>query len=264
MDIIRQIELYYANMTKSERHAADEIMKNMEPLANDSAKNAANFYDTSITTLVRLSKRLGFSGYSEFSFQMKTYLKNSIKTQKKETSNSLRIGELISSFQEAFNSIVTPKIDTQLEHFARNLHKATRVIAIGIGHSGLAAEHLKYLMLSKGIMINTVTDSVLVDKLPSLIKKDDLVVIFSSSADQELYGDIFDRTLRNDVRLALITMNPNAKFLKQADIGILVPTVHDTDWKTNSIKYIDSRPVFYVLISCLTRIYDDKFPNSSK
>ena len=262
MDIIRQIELYYANMTKSERHAADEILKNMEPLANDPAKKAAELYNTSTTTLVRLSKRLGFSGYSEFSFQMKTYLKNNTKVQKKEPYQPLRIGELIGSFKEAFDSMVTPEIDSQLGQFVEKLRQANRIIAIGIGHSGLAAEHLKYLMLSKGIMVDTVTDSVLVNRLPTLIKKDDLVVIFSSSADQGLYGGIFNRASKSDVTLILITMNPNSKALKQADIGILVPTVHGTDWKTNSIKYIDSRPVFYVLISCLTRIYDDKFPNN--
>lgn len=262
MDIIRQIELYYANMTKSERHAADEIMKNMEPLAKDSAKKAAELYDTSTTTLVRLSKRLGFSGYSELSFQMKIYLKSNIKIQKKEPNQSLRIGELISSFKEAFDSMVTSEIDSQLSQFAEELRQANRVIAVGIGHSGLAAEHLKYLMLSKGIMVDTVTDSVLVNRLPTLIKKNDLVVIFSSSADQDLYGGIFNRASKSDVSLILITMNPNSRALKQADIGILVPTVHGTDWKTNSIKYIDSRPVFYVLISCLTRVYDDKFSDN--
>lgn len=260
MDIIKQIEMYYANMTKSERHAADVILANMEPLATDSVKNAAQKYKTSPTTLVRLSKRLEFTGYSEFSFQVKNYSKIHKTDSSMINSNAPHMSPLIQSFINSFSEMINPTIENGVNSLAVAMKNAKRIVAVGIGHSGLAAEHLKYLMLSSGLLVNTVTDEVLVKSTAPMIKNGDLIVIFSASGGKDTYKEIFNKAHEKKAKLALITMNPSAKGLINSSISLVVPTVHSINTSKTGIRYIDSRPVFYVLVSCLVRYYNDAFP----
>ncbi len=261
MDIINQLELFYANMTKSERHAAEMIMKNMTPLAELPIKQAATAYSTSSTTLVRLAKRIGLSGYSEFSFQIKNYITAHQINPTDTQSGSAHMERLMQSFIDAFKEMISPEIESGVDLLARSMHDAKRIIAVGIGHSGLAAEHLKYLMLGHGLLVDTIVDEVLVNRLPPLIKSGDLIIVFSSSASIDTYRETFKRATKKDVTLALVTMNPNAPVLTKADVSIVVPMVHSTDASMTEVKYIDSRPIFYVLVSCLTRYYSDEYPD---
>lgn len=262
MDIIRQIELYYANMTKSERAAADAIMADMQIVAEQPIKEAAQAYGVSATTLVRLAKRLGLSGYSELAFQTKNYLTEHRITPSKKAQQAPEMASLIQSFIGAFEQMITPEVENAVAQLATALHGKHRILAVGLGHSGLAAEHLKYLMLSRGLFISTVTDGILIERLPPLMQSDDLIIIFSSSAAVDTYANIFKRASKKDITFALVTMNPNAPVLQKADIRLVLPMVHSLDTDAKGIRYIDSRPVFDVLVSCLTRYYSDVYPNA--
>ncbi|MCP0887966.1 MurR/RpiR family transcriptional regulator [Ligilactobacillus sp. WILCCON 0076] len=259
MDIIKKIELYHANMTKAEYVVADKILVNLHPLANEPIKKAAELYNTSPATLIRLSKRLGFSGYSELSFQIKGYITEHKKEEKK-ISKSVFLDGLISTFSESLKEIVTFDVEKEIDKLIDSMRNAERIIAVGLGHSGLAAEHLMYLMLTHEILVDSITDKIIINKLPLLLKKGDLVIIFSASADADNYKYIFERASKSDVTFALVTMNVEAEILKNADITLYLPLVHGFNENGTGIQYIDSRPMFYILISCIDRRYNNRFP----
>lgn len=63
-----------SNFTTNEQGIAEYILQNLESIPNMSAKNLAKYTYTSKAGIVRLSKKLGFKGFSEFKLKLLTEL----------------------------------------------------------------------------------------------------------------------------------------------------------------------------------------------
>lgn len=256
MDIIKQLESFYSGMTVSEKNITDQILNNLKPLAYDSAKEAATVYQTSPATLVRLAKHIGLSGYSELSFQTKVFLeKDQKKFIKKDNPNDLSY--FTNAFNNAISKLNNAELQSNLEKLAKSLQKANRIFAIGIGHSGLAAEYLKYLFMRQKLAINTINDQPQITYLDKIIRSEDLVIVITASGSEKIYQKIYKRCLKKDVVLAIITMNPNTPIFEKADIQCSLPTVSSVN-SNYQVLSMDSRSIFFIVISLLQQIYLDQ------
>lgn len=262
MNIVELLETFYVQMTKTEKKITKRILSDLAPLSVKSAKDASEYYKTSPATLIRIAKRIGLSGYSEFSFQAKQYI-NSQQKQTQSIRKDFRLKEDLTAFTNAIDQIKIAKNDQALHDLTKSIRNANRIIAVGTGHTGLAADYLKYLFLEDGITIDIYTESMVnYLNVPNLIKPGDLVIIFSASGSMSSYEFLYKRIIQKDVTGALLTMNSNNPYLDKIDITCVLPNVFSLE-DNSKIVTIDSRPMFFILISCLKEIFD-KEKTSSK
>ena len=75
--IAKQIMSGYGDLRKSEKKAADYILKNMERAAELSIDRLAEAAGVSQPTVLRMLRAFGFSGYKDFKYQLVSELAQS-------------------------------------------------------------------------------------------------------------------------------------------------------------------------------------------
>lgn len=251
MDLTSLLESYYSKMTVKERAVTDKLLENLEPLISLSAKDAANYYQTSPATLVRLAQHVGLSGYSELSIEAKNFFNS--RKEKSSTAKNNAFRSMITSFEEAIKAIDYENNEKNLTYIAKEMTSAKRIFALGVGHTGLAADYLKYLFLRENLIIISANDQPTVGAIDRVIVPGDFVIIFSATGSENIYHKIYKKCQKENIKFALITMNPNTKYFEIADYTCVLPTVSVIN--NNSVSSMDSRPLFFVLMSCLESLY---------
>lgn len=259
MNIVEKIEIHYATMSSTERKSANQILKNMSIIANSSIKESAAKYHVSTATLMRLAKKIGYSGYSELSFQARDYLTHNEKNVQKPTTDShYEMQTLMNSFSVGYKNVDYKDLENKTLQLIEYISHANRILAIGIGNSALAAEHLKYLMMSHSILVQTITDQVVINFLHDNIKTGDLIIIYSVSGSEQSYKKVIDTAQKKKAHIIFITMNSEIAKNNKIDLSILLPVSKYFDNEDSSIRYVDSRPNFLVFTSCLVAFYTRK------
>lgn len=257
MNIVKQLETFRSQMSSREKETTDRILDNLLPLANDSAKEAAKTYKTSTTTLVRLAKRIGLSGYSELSFQTKQFI-NRASDEDNCNNPDNELKNITDGFNKAVKEIASGDNNDNLKKLAKKIHESQRTFVIGFGYTGLVADYLKYMFLSLGKSLNCFDDVTMVKYVYRVLQSDDLVIIFSASGSIEQYGELYKRCKDISVNLVIITMNSSLNILKQANLSFVLPPVSviSSQFKVQSV---DSQPIFWIFASSLARIYQNMF-----
>lgn len=75
--IVKQITASYGDLRKSEKRAADYILRHMELAAGLSIDRLAKAADVSQPTVLRMLRSLGFTGYKDFKYQLVSELAQS-------------------------------------------------------------------------------------------------------------------------------------------------------------------------------------------
>ncbi|KJY57806.1 MurR/RpiR family transcriptional regulator [Lactobacillus melliventris] len=257
MDIVNQLETFHSKMSTKEREATEKILKNLKPLASSSAKEAAFIYGTSTTTLVRLAKRIGLSGYSEFSFQTKLYLQNNAsKEEASDSSNEL--SKVTNGFCKSISKIPTNSNNEKIIQLAKEIHDAKRTFFIGYGYTGLVTDYLKFMFLTLGKTPIIYDDVSMINHVDQSLKKGDLVIVFSVSGSLKQYKKIYKKCKQENILLTIVTMNPNLNILKDISLNFILPTVSTVN-ENLQVQSIDPQPIFWIFASALTRIYKNIF-----
>ena len=66
MNPMQKISIYYAGLTKAEKSTCDLILDHPEIVIENPIAEAARLYNVSPSSILRLSKKLEYKGYSEF------------------------------------------------------------------------------------------------------------------------------------------------------------------------------------------------------
>ncbi|MCD7809637.1 MAG: MurR/RpiR family transcriptional regulator, partial [Erysipelotrichaceae bacterium] len=83
MNPMQKISIFYANLTKAEKRTCDLITANPEVIINNPVAEAAAIYQVSPSSIVRLSKKIGYKGYTEFRYALEAY-----KNEEKQSQSS--------------------------------------------------------------------------------------------------------------------------------------------------------------------------------
>lgn len=257
MDIVKQLETFRSQMSARERETTDRILSNLKPLANDSAKEAAETYKTSTATLVRLAKRIGLSGYSELSFQTKQFIDKNVH-RKENVKQDNKLIDITKGFNEAITNIATKDNSDKLETLIEKIHDSERTFVIGFGYTGLVADYLKYMFLSFGKALNCFDSMAMVKHIYQVLQPGDVVIVFSVSGSVKQYKELYAKCKKVNAYLVIVTMNSGLDVLKQAKLSFVLPTVSviNNNFKVQSV---DSQPVFWVFASALTWLYQDNY-----
>lgn len=171
--VIPVIESKYEELTHVEKNIADYFMNQM----NDddlSSKAVSQRLFVSEASLSRFAKKLGFSGYREFSF---TYL-NSHQLEKNLDNLTKQV---LNSYQKVLEKTYSLVNNDQMVKIAKMLDEYERVYVYGIGSSAIVAREFKLRFMRLGLDVEDLPEAHSIKMNITRVNKKSLVIGISVS-----------------------------------------------------------------------------------
>lgn len=176
MNYYNKIESLYLRLTKSERLVADYILKERSNIIYVTLSELAIQTNVGEATIIRLCKKLDYDGFQA----LKLAIAKTIEVDEYCDSENY-----IDKIQFNFQQVVTATRDMiqldQLNAAIQGMYEANRMVAFGVGSSGLAAEEFKIRFLRIGVLVRSIIDPHLQNMTASILNSKDIIIAFSLS-----------------------------------------------------------------------------------
>lgn len=225
-------------LISNEERVLEYIQNNTNKFTKLTLKELAEKTYVSAPTVLRLCKKLGFTGLNDFKYQIKQKFLN------EDNNNHLELNGVISSF---LNDIK----ETYEKIFIKDIEKTTELLCsnktIHLFSRGLSEMPFSYLY----DMLLSVNRYCIQYQSPPLIKikseqmnKNDVLFIGTSQGINEPIVSIAETAKKNGAFVIVITSNINSPLNKIADIIFLVKSKKRY---LNNIDLISRMNIFYVV-----------------
>lgn len=181
--------------------------KNPKLFENSLITEISKIYGVSTSSIQRFTKQLGYSGFSEFKFALNSNLK---PNDENEVISDTLYSQFIIHFSDINNITLNSEVEAKIKLISSLIYKSNRTYIVGSGTSSLPAISMSYILGSYGFDVTAYNNSMDLQLLSNIIKKDDLVLIFSVSLNDSIYQN-FIKNIRNIKSCTIIgiTMNPD-------------------------------------------------------
>lgn len=242
MSVTSTMKELLPELTRSERKAAEYIISHPIDVIRYSSSDAiANLCGSSRSAVVRLAKRLGFTGFHEFKIQLAKELNEYI-------SNS---STFISDYYiKALEQLKTVEKSASVYQASRWLKQAGHIYAYGYSHSQYSARQFAFRMVRNGFTTELLDQAIGLKEYIPLLSGDDVLVVFSISGGAQSNSPVMELQYFDPERkpkIILFTMTAHSPAEKYADTVICLPCVS----RMAPDAIIDDAPVFFIAIELL-------------
>ncbi len=212
------------------------IIKNKDKVIYMTIRELADEAGVSTTTVLRLCKKNGFSGYSEFRMSLKLFLE-----QGQEAPLSHGSDEVISFFKSVNNDDFDRLIASAVEHIVA----AERVIFVGAGSSGSLGRYGARFLSNIGKFSNYIDDPYY--PINTDMYKNAVAIVLSVSGETPEIMKIVRQFMLHSCKIVSITSNNRSPLAQVADFNIsyyasrvLVASEYDITTQVPVIYIIES------------------------
>ncbi|NRO04784.1 MurR/RpiR family transcriptional regulator [Lactobacillus helveticus] len=201
-------------LTKSEIKLAEYIAAHHEQVIYSTMKALSEKTNMGNATIVRLCKKLGFSGFSQLKIAL---AQDSIEPKKSKLDDSTYYA---SSAKMLINSIKQTEELVKPESLGKALTLllvAKRVYLFGVGHSGESAKDYEKTWLRIGLVAHAETDPHLQVQIANLLGEGDVVVGLSLSGHTRDTYDSLELAKDNGAKIITISNDLNSPISQLGD-----------------------------------------------
>lgn len=189
-------------LTKSEIRLAEYIATHHELVIYSTMKTLGEKTGTGDATIVRLCKKLGYSGFSQLKIALaQDSIRNKDERLNDSTYYASSANTLINSIKQTEQLIKKDSLNKAISI----LLKANRVYLFGVGHSGESAKDYEKTWLRIGLIAHAETDPHLQVQISTLLSKDDVVVGLSLSGHTRDTYDSLELAKNNGAKIITIS-----------------------------------------------------------
>lgn len=244
MNPFERLDFYKSNYTKSEKIIYEWIKKNPSTVVKDSIESLAEEISTSKAAIIRFSKKIGYSGFAEFKFELSRYIISGIRENKNE---NMDISRAITSLYAGYIKQINDFIDLKnIKTIAKTLSNARRVKILGKNRTGLSALQFRYRLTKIGFDAEAITDGILMNQMQESLTKGDVVLIFTTRAEDLQYYELIKNISKNGVTTIVVTCT-ETKLIKQSNYHILLPSIENA----STSSFLDNQTIMFVFIEIL-------------
>lgn len=244
MNPFERLDFYKSNYTKSEKIIYEWIKKNPSTVVKDSIESLAEEISTSKAAIIRFSKKIGYSGFAEFKFELSRYIISGIRENKNE---NMDISRSITSLYAGYIKQINDFIDLKnIKTIAKTLSNARRVKILGKNRTGLSALQFRYRLTKIGFDAEAITDGILMNQMQESLTKGDVVLIFTTRAEDLQYYELIKNISKNGVTTIVVTCT-ETKLIKQSNYHILLPSIENA----STSSFLDNQAIMFVFIEIL-------------
>lgn len=185
--IILNIQVLYNDMGKAEKKVADWILEHPNELLPLSIVELAEQSESSEATIVRFSKRLGFSGYQELKISLaKETNTNIVNAHMTKEDTAFEIYEKVCN--DIYYSLESTKkvLDADmLQKASEAIMAAGKIVIMGLGNSAAVALDASHKFLRIGLNAYAYTDNHMQVIAASHLKEGDVAIGISHSGSSK-------------------------------------------------------------------------------
>ena len=221
-----QVQVCYDDMGRAERLAADYLLAHTEEILALSITDLAALCGTSEATIVRLSRRLGYSGYQELKLALAQDAEHRTVTPNiNGTDSCYAIFEKVCN--DAYLSLERTKrlISAEaLERAATLLATAGRIVFVGLGSSAAVAEEAANKLLRAGCDAACYSDTHMQTVAVSYLHEGDVAVGVSQSGASKDIVEALKLARSRGASTICITGRERAPIMRHSDVTLLTDT----------------------------------------
>ncbi|MDB5053742.1 MAG: transcriptional regulator [Bacilli bacterium] len=219
------ISSVYPSLTKSEQKVADTVLKDPEAAVFYTITDLAEKAQVGETSVIRLSRKLGFKGYQEFKLSIVQDLASPTEQMYgkiEETDDMETIVKKIASQNTLSIQNSTSLLDKHSLQMAIDaMIKAEKIYFFGVGSSGITAMDAKYRFMRLGYNVESNADSHIISMNAALTKKGDVVVGISTSGSTKDLVDAIKIAKDNGSFIICLTSHARSPITHYANVILL-------------------------------------------
>lgn len=255
-------------LSSHEKELADYIVNHAEKVIHMSIRELCNETYSSTSTVIRLCKKLGLSGFKEFKIKLSRDLEIEYKEITQVDANvpfeskdamiviSKKIAKLsketIDSTQQLLN-------DQLLNQTTSMLMNANKIFAIGISHNFIQLNDFQLKMLKIGKYVHLINSQPEQVFLATNASPQDVAILVSYTGVTAEIENVAKILKRRKIPIIFITSNTNCYVARIANI--LIPLPNQENAKESISSFSSQTAIFYVLnvlYACLFKIDYEK------
>lgn len=254
MDFLSNIQLKKNTLTKNELIACEKICEDLSRVQQYSLTEMSKRIHITKTTILRFCQKMGYSGYTEFKYDCVKYVNSLSNAERLIENENEKIMNVEKIYMDTIKLMHYTLKNEDLKALSQAIKKARKIKCVGEINSEVACLQLKYALAMYGIDADVLPSSAHVKAVDLMLNQDDLVIVISVGAKNEIVKTAFELKENTNCQLALITMNPATVFEHQADIFLLLPSV--APLKNKSL--LDSVPIYSVFVEILLHYLNEE------
>ena len=227
-------------LTETERQILEYILKNIDNVLDKGVREVAQANYTSATTIIKLSKKLGYTGYVDMLYRLNFIIKNNEKNQE-------RTSDITSFIDEIDKSTIDSFIDTLIKH------RHDIIYITGTGFSSPIVDFFCRKMLVLGFKCIKTNSYGVYDNNQI---GGALVIGISKSGETESVTKVIDYAAKNKLDIITFTGRPNSHMAKQSTIHFSILDDKELDDRNITSNY------FYARVMIVMEYLLDKAMNS--
>lgn len=244
MNPLERLEFYKNTYTKNEQDIYKWMKKNPNRVVKHNIDLIANEANTSKAAIIRFSKKLGYSGFAEFKFELSRYIISG--TQEKNDDN-LNMCSAIISLYSGYIKQINDFIDiNNIKTIAKVISGSRRFKILGKNRTGFSAMQLRYRLTKIGFDCEAITDPILMGQITDSLTKDDVILIFTTQAVDSQYYEIIKEVSENNVTTIVVSC-ADTKLLKLPNHYVLLPSIENA----SNLSFLDNQAIIFVFIEIL-------------
>lgn len=202
MNLIENIQLKRHTLTKNEAKACDMILADLKLVQNCSIQELSESIGVAKTSIMRFCQKMGYSGYSEFKYEVINYVNSSENTDKREE-DSVTYAE--NKYADTIRLIHHTADDETMTRLAKKIVEARTVYLGGMINSSVSAIQMYYSLLMFGIRATVLDSSEAVRSVDLCVGEEDLIIVYSVSGKSSIVKRLIELKETNGCEVILIT-----------------------------------------------------------
>ncbi|WP_291651196.1 MurR/RpiR family transcriptional regulator [Clostridium sp.] len=227
-------------LTETERQVLEYILKNIDNVLDKGVREVAQANYTSATTIIKLSKKLGYTGYVDMLYRLNFIIKNNEKNQE-------RTSDITSFIDEIDKNIIDSFIDNLIKH------RQHIIYITGTGFSSPIVDFFCRKMLVLGFKCIKTNSYGVYDNNQI---GGALVIGISKSGETGSVTKVIDYAAKNNLDIITFTGRPNSHMAKQSTIHFSILDDKELDDRNITANY------FYARVMIVMEYLLDKVMNS--
>lgn len=235
---------YYKNIyTKNEVIIYEWIKKNPSLFTKYAIDDLTKLIPTSKAAIIRFSQKIGYSGFSEFKFELSRYLISGERKKNEDIEfNTIRsITSLYSGYIKQINDFVNIE---DVKNIAKMMIQARKVKIVGMNRTGFSALQFRYRLTRINFDAEAITDSILFKQIEETLNEDDILIIFTTRGNNP-YID-FIKNMQNNIKTVVIS-TANTPLLNLCSKSLLLPSIANA----SNASFLDDQALLFVFIEIL-------------
>lgn len=241
----KQLMKNYEFLTLNERRVLHYIMEHPSDVLKQTTQSIGQKCNVSKTVLINLAQKLGFEGFTDFRFYIKSEL---------QKDDSTKVDNFESSLIDSVVRTIEVNLPDLLEHIAKEILDSNIIYVISRGSSKAVGQYLgdMLLKLNKVAIINP--DYNMLSLIPQKMSENDMIIAISLSGTTQIVIDTVKRAKIKNRKVISITSYTNNKLSNLSDHSIYC-IESNTDTKENdTISRITSFAACDLLINAIKKV----------